>query len=221
MAERIKLNKISLREQKQKLAMYRRFLPALEARKQQLLAQLADVRARIAEQEARLQGIMREISTWGALLADMGPLVRYFIEIREIRSSFRNVAGLQVPQFHGVAFSDQPYSYFATPPSFEEVILQCRGAIECREELRMLREGERILYEGFRKTSQRINLYEQRLIPGCREAIRRIVVYLQDQQAAGVGVAKVAKRLTEAAMHGGTGESMAMGVEPRGGEPWP
>jgi vacuolar-type H+-ATPase subunit D/Vma8 len=89
----------------------------------------------------------------------------------------------------------------------------------------MLKEGERVLYEGFRKTSQRINLYEQRLIPGCREAIRRIVVYLQDQQAAGVGVAKVAKRLTEAAMHGGTGvragASMRTDAGPRGGEPWP
>jgi vacuolar-type H+-ATPase subunit D/Vma8 len=37
------------------------------------------------------------------------------------------------------------------------------------------------------------------LIPECREAIRKISVYLQDQQAAAVGVAKVAKRMTEAA----------------------
>jgi V/A-type H+-transporting ATPase subunit D len=225
MAERIKLNKISLRTQKQKLAMYQRFLPALEARKQQLLVQLAVVRARIAEQEDRLQEIMREISAWGALLADMGPLVRPFIEVREVRSSFHNVAGLQVPLFHGVAFAEAPYSYFATPPSFEEVIRQSRRAIECRAEIRMLREGERVLYEGFRKTSQRINLYEQRLIPGCREAIRRIVVYLQDQQAAAVGVAKVAKRLTEAAMHGGAGAqagaSMGADAGQRGGEPWP
>lgn len=200
MAERIKLNKVSLRTQKQKLAMYQRFLPALEARKQQFLMQLAVVRKQIAEQEARLKGIMQEITTWSALYGDMGPLLRYFIEIREIKSSIRNVAGLKVPQFQGVEFSDPPYSYFATPLSFEEVLRQSRDAIECREAIRMLREGEQVLFEGFRKTSQRINLYEQRLIPDCREAIRKIVVYLQDQQAAAVGVAKVAKRLTEAAM---------------------
>ena len=200
MAERIKLNKVSLRTQKQKLAMYQRFLPALEARKQQFLMQLAVVRKQIAEQEARLKGIMQEITTWSALYGDMGPLLRYFIEIREIKSSIRNVAGLKVPQFQGVEFSDPPYSYFATPLSFEEVLRQSRDAIECREAIRMLREGEQVLFEGFRKTSQRINLYEQRLIPDCREAIRKIVVYLQDQQAASVGVAKVAKRMTEAAM---------------------
>lgn len=200
MAERIKLNKVSLRTQKQKLAMYQRFLPALEARKQQFLMQLAIVRKQIADQEARLQEILREIATWGALYGDIGPLLKYFIEIREIRSTIRNVAGLKVPEFQGVAFSDPPYSFFATPLSFEEALRQSRDAIECREAIRMLKEGERVLFEGFRKTSQRINLYEQRLIPGCREAIRKIVVYLQDQQAAAVGVAKVAKRMTEAAM---------------------
>jgi V/A-type H+-transporting ATPase subunit D len=200
MAERIKLNKVSLRTQKQKLAMYQRFLPALEARKQQFLMQLAIVRKQIVEQEARLKDIMQEIATWSALYGDLGPLLRYFIQIEEIKSSVRNVAGLKVPQFHGVEFSDPPYSYFATPLSFEEVLRQSRNAIECREAIRMLKEGEQVLFEGFRKTSQRINLYEQRLIPDCREAIRKIVVYLQDQQAASVGVAKVAKRMTEAAM---------------------
>lgn len=200
MAERIKLNKVSLRTQKQKLAMYQRFLPALEARKQQFLMQLAIVRKQIVEQEARLKDIMQEITTWSALYGDLGPLLRYFIQIEEIKSSVRNVAGLKVPQFHGVEFSDPPYSYFATPLSFEEVLRQSRNAIECREAIRMLKEGEQVLFEGFRKTSQRINLYEQRLIPDCREAIRKIVVYLQDQQAASVGVAKVAKRMTEAAM---------------------
>jgi V/A-type H+-transporting ATPase subunit D len=199
MAERIKLNKVSLRTQKQKLAMYRRFLPALEARKQQFLMHLAIVRKEIAVQEARMQEVLQEIKTWSALYGDMGPLLRYFIEIREIKTSIRNVAGLKVPQFHGVDFSDPPYSFFATPFSFEEVMLRSRDAIACREAIRMLREQEGVLFEGFRKTSQRINLYEQRLIPGCREAIRKISVYLQDQQAASVGVAKVAKRMTEEA----------------------
>ena len=54
MAERIKLNKISLRTQKQRLAMYQRFLPALEARKQQFMMELAAVRTQIAKQ-ARLE----------------------------------------------------------------------------------------------------------------------------------------------------------------------
>jgi len=197
MAERIKLNKVSLRTQKQKLGMYQRFLPALEARKQQFLMQLSIVRGEIAEHEERLQEIMHDIKSWGAIYGEIGPFLRYFVEIDGVKSTTRNVAGLEVPLFEAVVFSDPPYSYFATQPSFEEVLRQSRGAIECREAIRMLKEAERILYEGFRKASQRMNLYEQRLIPECHEAIRKISVYLQDQQTAAVGVAKVAKSITE------------------------
>ena len=200
MAERIKLNKVSLRTQKQKLAMYQRFLPALEARKQQFLMQLAIVRSEISEQEARLQQALDAIREWAALYGDMGPLLKYYIEMEKVEKSVRNVAGLNVPQFEGVVFTDLSYSFFATPPSFEEVLRKSREAVASREAIGVLKEAEQVLFEGFRKTSQRINLYEQRLIPDCREAIRRIVVYLQDQQAAAVGVAKVAKRMTEAAV---------------------
>jgi V/A-type H+-transporting ATPase subunit D len=199
MAERIKLNKVSFRQQKQKLAMYRRFLPALEARKQQFLMELAIVRKQIAQDQARLRAVKDRISAWSALYGDMGTLMNPFIEIKAVRSHIRNVAGLKIPQFESVAFHDPAYSFFATPASFDEVMRQSREAIEVQEKIRMLQQQERILFEGFRKTSQRINLYEQRLIPACRDAIRKITVYLQDQQAAAVGVAKVAKRLTEAA----------------------
>ena len=107
---------------------------------------------------------------------------------------------MKIPLFRDVIFEDHAYSIFATAYSLEIVLARLREAIRLREELRILRRQEWILAEGFRKTSQRINLYEQRLIPDCREALRKIAVYLQDQQAAAVGVAKVAKRLLEASL---------------------
>lgn len=200
MAQRIKLNKVSLREQKQKMALYQRFLPALEARKQQFLMQLAVVRKDIREQKNALASLTADISLWAPLVRDMEDVLRPFVEIRQVRVSMHNVAGLKIPLFQEVVFEDLSYSAFATAYSFEIVLKRLREAIRRREKLRILLEQERILGEGFRKTSQRINLYEQRLIPGCREALRKIAVYLQDQQAAAVGVAKVAKRLLEAGL---------------------
>lgn len=200
MAQRIKLNKVSLREQKQKMALYQRFLPALEARKQQFLMQLAVVRKDIREQKNALASLTADISLWAPLVRDMEDVLRPFVEIRQVRVSMHNVAGLKIPLFQEVVFEDLSYSAFATAYSFEIVLKRLREAIRRREKLRILLEQERILAEGFRKTSQRINLYEQRLIPGCREALRKIAVYLQDQQAAAVGVAKVAKRLLEAGL---------------------
>lgn len=197
MAERIKLNKVSLREQKQKLALYQRFLPALEARKQQFLMQLGIVRKEIQRQEESLAELLAEVSLWSALIRDLEGVLKSSLEIREVRFSIHNVAGLKMPRFQEVVFNDRVYSVFATAYSLDTVLARLRDAIRLREEIAILRKQERILSDGFRKTSQRINLYEQRLIPDCRQALRKIVVYLQDQQAAAVGVAKVAKRLSE------------------------
>jgi V/A-type H+-transporting ATPase subunit D len=200
MAQRIKLNKVSLREQKQKMALYSRFLPALEARKQQFLMQLGVVRKDIYVEEGALAALKDDLSTWSALIRDMEVSLLPQLTIRQVRVSVRNVAGLKIPLFEEVVFENPPYSLFATPYSFEMVLVRLREAIRLREKMKVLRRQEQILSEGLRKTSQRINLYEQRLIPECREAIRKIAVYLQDQQAAAVGVAKVAKRLLEAGL---------------------
>ena len=201
MAERIKLNKISLREQKQKRAMYERFLPALEARKQQFLMELAIVRKEIREHEAVMNEGIQEISSWSPLYWNVERILPFFVSVREVKLVWRNVAGLRVPEFQGVTFDEPPYSLFAMPYSFDEMIQKTREVISLREKTRVLKEQEHIVSEGFRKTSQRINLYEQKLIPDCREAIRKISVYLQDQQAAAVGVAKVAKALSEEASY--------------------
>ena len=200
MAQRIKLNKVSLREQKQKMALYQRFLPALEARKQQFLMQLGVIRKDIDVEEEALTALIEDLSAWSALVRDMEASLLPHLAIRQVRVSVRNVAGLKIPLFQEIVFENPPYSLFATPYSFEMVLARLREAIRLREKMKVLRRQEQILSEGLRKTSQRINLYEQRLIPQCREAIRKIAVYLQDQQAAAVGVAKVAKRLLEAGL---------------------
>lgn len=201
MAERIRLNKVSLREQKQKMAMYERFLPALEARKQQLIMQLAVIRTNIQVQLELMETMLADIRSWASLYWDVGKILRFYIAIREIRCVSRNVAGLKIREFKEVIFDDPGYSLFRTPYSFDTILKKTREAISLREGIKILEEQEQVLLEGFRKTSQRINLYEKRLIPQCREAIRRISVYLQDQQAAAVGVAKVAKRLGEEASY--------------------
>jgi V/A-type H+-transporting ATPase subunit D len=44
-----------------------------------------------------------------------------------------------------------------------------------------------------RTTTQRVNLFEKKLIPELRENIRRIKIFLGDDETAAVGRAKLAK----------------------------
>jgi len=181
--------------------MYERFLPALEARKQQLIMQLAIIRTNIRIQRELMENKLEDIRSWASLYWDIEHVLRFYIAIREVRWVSRNIAGLKIRDFVEVIFEDPGYSLFRTPYSFDEVLIKTREVISLRERIKILEEQEEVLLDGFRKTSQRINLYEKRLIPRCRESIRKISVYLQDQQAAAVGVAKVAKRLSEEASY--------------------
>jgi len=201
MEERIRLNKVFLREQKQKKAMYGRFLPVLEAKKQQLLMRLSIVRTEINAQNLLMGEVMAEIASFGPVYRMMEEILRYHISIKEVRFFHRNIAGLKMREFRDVVFDEPGYSLFMTPYSFDHVLSKTREAISLREKIKMLEQQFRGLEKEFRKTSQRINLYDQRLIPQCTEAIRKITVHLQDQQAAAVGVAKVAKRLGEEASY--------------------
>jgi V/A-type H+/Na+-transporting ATPase subunit D len=53
------------------------------------------------------------------------------------------------------------------------------------------------LSEELRITNQRVNLFEKVKIPECSENIRRIRIYLGDQQASAVGRSKIAKKKIE------------------------
>ncbi len=196
MAERIRLNKVSLREQKQQLGLYQRFLPALEARKQMFLLQLGEVRRQAQAKAGQLEAALGVAVRFSGLLRQMEPLMKEQTRIERTETSIVNFAGLRVPHLDRLVFEDRPYGLFETPYAFEAARDSLRAIIVLKTELAFLRRQEELLFEGLRKTSQRINLYEQRLMPDCREAIRRINVYLQDQRAVSVGVAKAAKRLS-------------------------
>ena len=57
----------------------------------------------------------------------------------------------------------------------------------------MLTEQMELLRQELRVTTQRVNLFEKVKIPETRENIRRIQIYLGDQQTTSVGRAKIAK----------------------------
>ncbi len=200
MADKVKLNKNSLREQKQALDLYREFLPTLELRKQQLQAELRATYQRVRQQEAELSETLAGASSWSPMLASTFEAVRQLVVVDEVLEGRGNVAGVTVPVYEGVRFEDQPYSLVATPPFYDAAVALWRRAIEARAAVRILRKQAEALDHTLTKTTQRINLYEKVLIPHCRENIRRIKVYLGDQQTAAVCRAKIAKgKLVKAA----------------------
>lgn len=193
MSEKIKLNKNALREQKQSLALYQEFLPTLELRKQQLQVEVRNLRKELQAKHEEMDAHFAEARKWAPLIEGSLPAVRPLVDIKEVVSREGNVAGVKVPVFESVDFEITSYSLTATEPYIDDAVNFWKGAIAFREQLKLMERQMELLNHELRKTTQRINLYEKVMIPQAKENIRRIKVYLGDQQTAAVCRAKMAK----------------------------
>ncbi|MEW5722824.1 MAG: V-type ATP synthase subunit D [Thermodesulfobacteriota bacterium] len=193
MAGVVKYNKTALKSQRDALAKYQKFLPILVLKKMQLQIVLRQMEPKIEAKRLEAWEKAEGLRVWAVFLADPEVNVEDFVRIQAVLTQTDNVAGVAVPEFQEVAYEEKPYSLFATPAWLDPVIEGLRGLVNAREELRVLQEKEALLREELRITTQRVNLFEKRLIPELRENIRRIKIFLGDEETAAVGRAKLTK----------------------------
>jgi V/A-type H+-transporting ATPase subunit D len=193
MAEKLKYNKTALKAQRDGLAKYQKFLPILQLKKMQLQIVIRQMEPVIEEKKRLLKEAAESVQPWAKYLTDQAVDIHDFLVIEQIRTQTDNIAGVDVPDFQGVDFREVPYSFFATPPWLDHAISVLRSLISLREELRVLLEKEALIREELRTTTQRCNLFEKKLIPELRENIRKIRIFLGDEETASVGRAKLAK----------------------------
>jgi V/A-type H+/Na+-transporting ATPase subunit D len=194
MARKLALTRLELKRQRDALARYRRFLPALQRRQQQLQIEVQHTAAELALARGELEAIQRRFARYGNVLGDVaGVDVRAGARPERVDVVTVNVAGVRVPEFVDVAFEDPVYSLFATAPWVEGVLAGLREQSRRAALLGVLEERRGILRRELARVVQRVNLFEKVKIPQARSAIQRIRVHLGDEMSAAVGLAKMAK----------------------------
>lgn len=195
---KIKLTKNELKKQKDALKMYQRYLPTLQLKKQQLQMEIRSVEARRKELESTREELEREFREWigvfGETEAAYGSDGKPLLSVVSIRTIAGNVAGVEIPVFEGADFALADYDLFTTPLWVDAAMDRLKKALLLDLERRVLAEQITRLAAELRVTSQRVNLFEKVKIPETQESIRRIRIYLGDQQTAQVVRGKIAKR---------------------------
>jgi V/A-type H+-transporting ATPase subunit D len=191
------LNKSSLSHEQARLRRFSEFLPSLDMKRRQLLAELA--RARRALQDARqeLQAIDPRIAERLPMLADQRLDLHGLVRVTEVRRGLRNVMGVRLPQVQEVRFQVQDYALLGRPPWVDELVGELKKALRLRLVIESINEQARLLDQAVRKVTQRVNLFDKVLIPDTRGDIRRIQLYLSEQDRAAVVRAKLAKAAKE------------------------
>ncbi len=198
---KIKLTKNELKKQKDALKMYRRYLPTLLLKKQQLQMEIRAVEAKRAHLAARRETLEREFAAWTAVFGEAARALdgegRPFLKITRVRTGEGNIAGVEIPVFEGVDFALDEYDLFVVPLWVDAAMKNLEQALLADIEIGILDIQVERLGAELRTTTQRVNLFEKVKIPETNANIKRIRIYLGDQQTAQVVRGKIAKRKVE------------------------
>lgn len=190
----IKLTKNELKIQKDALKMYRRYLPTLSLKKQQLQVEIFSIRSKAAAVRQAREELERGFNDWISVFSEQNAFPDKVITVSNIRKGEANIAGVTIPTFEGADFSREDYDLYETPLWVDIAADHMERALSLDLEAEALDEQVRLLEAELRSTSQRVNLFEKVKIPETEENIRKISIYLADQQVNAVVRSKIAKR---------------------------
>ncbi len=195
---KVKLTKGELKKQRDALAQFKHFLPTLQLKKQQLQMKISSVRKQAEQKIILLNHKMDLIGKWAGLFCDDSVDLYKYITPASIKTSFSNIAGAQIEIFESIAFANMDYDLFSTPLWMDKAVVDLKEIVTLLVEVKILKNEVEVLNKELRTTTQRVNLFEKIKIPECVEHIRKIRIYLGDQQANAVGISKTAKKKIEA-----------------------
>jgi V/A-type H+-transporting ATPase subunit D len=191
----VKLTKTELRVQQLKLERLRKYLPTLQLKKAMLQLEVNQAQSQIQGLIAEFATSQEKVGKYSALLTERSATDLFSaVKVRQVDTVNENIAGVDIPNFERIVFEPAEYSLFSTPVWFESAILGIKELITAREKIRLAEEKKRALEKELREVSIRVNLFEKILIPRALENIKKIKIFLGDQQLAAVSQAKVAKK---------------------------
>ncbi len=191
---KLKLTKNELKVQKDALKMYRRYLPTLTLKKQQLQAEIRTIESRAKAVRAQKEALERGFGDWIAVFSEQNVFPADAVSVRNIRRGSGNIAGVAIPIFEGADFSRGDYDLYETPLWVDLAASHMEKAILLDLEAEVLDEQVRLLEGELRATSQRVNLFEKVKIPETERNIKKISIYMADQQVSAVVRSKISKR---------------------------
>lgn len=195
---KIKLTKNEQKVQKDALKMYQRYLPTLTLKKQQLQSEIRTIEAKAKEVRNARAELEKEFKVWIGVFGESEAFKPGMVTVRNIRKGKGNIAGVVIPIYEGADFSRGDYDLYETPLWVDLAADRMEKALSLDLEAGVLDEQVRLLSQELRTTSQRVNLFEKIKIPEAKANIKKISVYLGDQQVSAVVRSKISKKKIDA-----------------------
>ena len=196
---RLALNKSSITKLKRQLKTFQEYLPSLDLKRRQLVAQQSKARKVLRESQAKLAEVEPLVAKSLPMLGNETIELTDLVKLTNVRTSQENVVGTRLPKLDNVDFEVRDYALLGKPQWVDSLVDLLKSALELRVQILVANKRLDLLDGAVRTITQRVNLFDKVLIPRTQQNIKRIQIYLSDSERAAVVNSKIAKRKKEAA----------------------
>lgn len=191
---KLKLTKNEQKNQKDALKMFQRYLPTLTLKKQQLQSEIRTIDEKAKEVRAQKKVLEAEFENWISVFGEKDAFKPNMVTVKNIKKGWGNIAGVKIPVYEGADFGRGDYDLYTTPLWIDMAADRMEKALELDLLAEVLDEQVRLLSQELRTTTQRVNLFEKVKIPETKANIKKIGIFLGDEQVAAVVRSKISKK---------------------------
>jgi V/A-type H+-transporting ATPase subunit D len=190
---RLALSKSSLSVESRRLKTFERYLPSLDLKRRQLIAERSKAARVIAATEADISTLLKSVEEGLPMGSNEEVNIDDLVHIARLRLGEENIMGVRLPLLDDIELKRADYALLGKPEWVDNFALRMEQMLKLRVRIQVEHQRLALLAEAVRTITQRVNLFDKVLIPRTRDNIRRIQIFLADAERAAVVRAKIAK----------------------------
>ena len=194
MAIKFQYNKTSLQQLEKQLKVRVRTLPIIKNKESALRMEVKRCKEEAAGLEDRLE---QEIQAYEAMFALWNEFDSSLVKVKDVHLGVKKIAGVRVPILENVDFDIRPFSLFASPKWYSDGIHLLKMLAQTAIEREFMLAKLNLLEHARKKTTQIVNLFEKVQIPGYQDALKKIKVFMEDEENLYKSSQKILKSIQE------------------------
>ena len=195
---KLQLSKSALAQEQKSLKSYQRFLPSLDLKRQQVMAERAKAVRALAETQRAIEELRKETGKKLPMLANRDVDLTDLAKLTSVTIGTENVVGTRLPVLEQIEVEVREYPYMGRPHWVDRTAEVLHEMLELRVRVQIEERRVAMLEEAVKTVTQRVNLFDKVLIPRAKQNIKRIQIYLSELQTAAVVRSKLSKRKSAA-----------------------
>lgn len=191
---KLQLSKSALAQEQKSLKTFQRFLPSLDLKRQQVMAEQAKAEKALANTRSEIDEFRKEAGEKLPMLAIREVDLTDLAKLTKVKLGTENVVGTHLPTLEDIQVEVRPYAYMSRAQWVDRTAEILHDMLELRIRVQIEERRLALLKAAVKTVTQRVNLFDKVLIPEAQDNIKRIKIYLSDMETAAVVRSKIAKK---------------------------